>query len=81
MPDPDGGRLQRGFTKQMGQVKTGLLTALVMAQQNLKRLLAWAHQTGFTADPVVTMDVTDRGFVELDEIDDLVSGVSPPRAA
>lgn len=73
-----GGRLQRGWTHQVGIVKTTFLLAIAVSVQNLNILTAWAHRTGDTRDPLTQMDVTVHGFVELAADGSPVEANAPP---
>lgn len=75
------GRLTRGWTHQVGLAKTTLLLAIAVAATNLRMLLVWAKRTGDTRDPLVTMNVANHGFVELDEHGTLPDATGPPIAA
>lgn len=78
---PEGVGARRGFTRVVGRVKTGLLLALVVTQQNLTMLLKWAADTGDTRDPLTQVDITTYGFVELDADGTPIHGAGPPAAA
>lgn len=60
-----GGRIRRGWTHQVGLVKTGLLLAIVIAAHNLEHLTLWATRVGDTSDPLTHMNVRVGEFVEL----------------
>lgn len=75
----DGGGVQRGWTRQHGLVKTTLLLAIAVAASNLRILLSWARRTRDTRDPLTTMDVASRGFVELDDAGQPPTATGPPR--
>lgn len=72
------GNIRRGWTHQVGLVKTSLLLAIAVAAQNLKRLIAWCRRTGEQRDSVATKNITDHGFVELDANGDLIGNLPPP---
>ena len=75
---PTGGGIQRGWTRQHGLVKTTLLLAIAVAASNLRILLSWARRTRDTRDPLTTMDVASRGFVELDDDGHPLAATGPP---
>jgi len=77
----DGGGVRRGWTHQVGLVKTAFALAVYIAAQNLRRLLDWAARTGDTRDPLTGIDVTNHGFVELDAHGRPLAGIPPPDAA
>ena len=77
----DGGGVRRGWTHQVGLTKTAFALAVYIAAQNLRRLLDWAARTGDTRDPLTRIDVTDHGFIELDEHGRPLSGAPPPEVA
>ncbi|WP_395659984.1 hypothetical protein [Nocardioides sp.] len=74
------GGVRRGWTYQVGLVKTTLLLGIAVAATNINQLLTWARRTGNTRDPLTTLDVTDHGFVELAPGAD-TGGTDPPVAA
>lgn len=78
MKSVKGGNLRRGWTHQVGIVKTSFLLAVAVAASNLASLLRWAKRTGDTRDPLVLLDVTEFGFVELDEHGRPMTGTDPP---
>ncbi len=61
------GGVQRGWTHQVGLVRTSLLLAIAVAATNLRQLLTGAKDTGDTRDELTQMDVTDYGFAEYDK--------------
>lgn len=77
----DGGGVRRGWTHQVGLVKTAFALAVYIAAQNLRRLLDWAARHGDTRDPLTLVDITDHGFVELDADGRPLAGIPPPDAA
>ena len=68
----DGGGVKRGWTRQVGLVKTSFLLAIYVAAQNLKMLLKWAARNGDNRDPLVEYDVTNYGFAEYDAEGNLI---------
>lgn len=80
-----GSNIQRGWTRQVGRVKTGMLLAIATAAYNLRTLIRWAKRTGNTADPLTQMDDRVGRFVELPLPDldgpDAPPGTDPPKAA
>lgn len=77
-----GGRIRRGWTHQIGIVKTGMLLAIVIAAHNLDQLINWSARTGDTTDPLTTMDVTVGEFLELPlTLPPNDRGTAPPTAA
>lgn len=77
----DGGGLKRGWTRQVGLVKTSFLLAIYVAAQNLKMLLLWAARNSDERDPLIAIDVTNHGFVEYDSDGNLIGHdpEPPPR--
>lgn len=72
------GGLRRGWTHQVGLVKTSILLAIAVAAKNLSRLIAWSRQTAYERDPIAQMDVAGHGFVEVDEHGAIVGDLPPP---
>ncbi|WP_311210062.1 MULTISPECIES: transposase [unclassified Aeromicrobium] len=68
----------RGWTRQVGLVKTAFNGILVVAAYNLTTLLRWAKVCGDTRDPLTLIDLTDHGFEELDVSGNVIGGVPPP---
>lgn len=81
LKSPKTSGVKRGWTHQVGLVKTTCALTIAVAATNLRQLLTWATDTGDTRDPLTRIDVTDHGFVELDAAGNLAGGVSPPAAA
>lgn len=71
----------RGWTQQVGLVKTFILLAVRIAVMNIRNLARWAVRTGNTADPLTTVDLADYGHQELDPQGNVAGGISPPPAA
>lgn len=74
------GGVRRGWTHQVGLVKTTFLLAIAVAATNLRQLLTWAARTGDTRDPITAMDTRGHGFIELDEHGNLPAAIGPPAA-
>lgn len=74
----DGGGVKRGWTRQVGLVKTSFLLAVYVAAQNLTMLLKWAARNRDERDPLVLIDVTNHGFVELDSDGNLIGHALEP---
>ncbi len=74
----DGGGVKRGWTRQVGLVKTSFLLAVYVAAQNLTMLLKWAARNRDERDPLVLIDVTNHGFVELDGDGNLIGHAPEP---
>lgn len=72
------GALDRGWTLQVGLVRTSLLLAVAVAASNLRQLLAWARTTANTSDELTQIDVTAYGFEEYDQHGNLVGVPEPP---
>lgn len=72
------GAVRRGWTHQVGLVRTSLLLALGVAANNLTQLLLWAKSTGDTHDEITQMDVTCYGFADYDENGNLPDAGAPP---
>ncbi|MGE9781899.1 hypothetical protein [Janibacter sp. G368] len=83
MKSADGdGSVRRGWTRQVGRVKTGMLLAIAIAAHNLQQLTHWAARHGDTTDPLTTMDTTVGEFVELPTPPAPTDpGTAPPTAA
>lgn len=77
----DTGGIRRGWTHQVGLVRTGLLLAIGVAATNLRQLLAWAKETGDSRDELVEHDITTYGFAEYDAEGNLPDAHGPPPAA
>jgi hypothetical protein len=75
------GGVRRGWTHQVGLVKTTLLLGIAVAATNINRLLAWAKRNNDTRDPLTILDVTDHGFVQLTAEGADTGGTDPPLAA
>lgn len=80
LKSPKVGGVRRGWTHQVGLVKTTFLLAIAVAATNLRQLLSWAARTKDTRDPLTQMDVRGHGFVELDEHGNLPAAIGPPAA-
>lgn len=78
LKSPKSGNIRRGWTHQVGLVKTSLLLAIAVAATNLQLLIAWAKRTGNTADPLTQMNTEGHGWVELDEHGRPMAGAGPP---
>lgn len=78
-----GASIARGWTRQVGRVKTGMLLAIAVAAANLSTLLEWARNRNDTSDPLTTMDTTPGRFVELDRETGAETpfGTDPPQVA
>jgi hypothetical protein len=81
LKSPKTGGVKRGWTHQVGIVKTTCALTIAVAATNLRQLLIWAANTGDTRDPLTRIDVTDHGFVELDASGNIAGDTSPPAAA
>jgi hypothetical protein len=81
LKSPKTGGVKRGWTHQVGIVKTTCALTIAVAATNLRQLLIWAANTGDTRDPLTRIDVTDHGFVELDASGNITGDTSPPAAA
>jgi hypothetical protein len=77
LKSPKGGNVRRGWTHQVGLVKTTLLLAIAVAATNLQQLTSWARSNGDTRDPLTTVDLASPGFIELEPD----GGNSPPTPA
>jgi hypothetical protein len=76
----DRGCIKRGWTRQVGRVKTTLLLAIAVAATNLNQLIDWCLKTGYEHEPLAKTDTTDHGFVELDKDGNLADKWAPPRS-
>jgi len=72
------GNIKRGWTRQVGLVKTSFLLAIAAMSVNLTQLLLWAKRNDWTGDPLVVMDVTSHGHADLDEHGQPIGNLPPP---
>lgn len=70
----------RGWTHQVGLVKTTWLLALAVATANLHLLLKWAADNGDTRDPLTGYDTSGHGFLEVGADGEILDDTGPPDA-
>ena len=75
------GNVKRGWTRQVGIIKTTLLLAVAPAASNLRQLLIWSRTTGDVTDPLTLMEVGPVAFQETDPATGGVGNTGPPTAA
>ena len=75
------GNVKRGWTRQVGIIKTTLLLAVTVTASNLRQLLTWSRATGDVTDPLTLMEVGPVSFEEIDPATGGVGATSPPAAA
>ena len=75
------GNVKRGWTRQVGIIKTTLLLAVAPAASNLRQLLIWSRATGDVTDPLTLMEVGPVAFQETDPATGGVGNTGPPTAA
>jgi len=75
------GNVKRGWTRQVGIIKTTLLLAVAVTASNLRQLLTWSRATGDVTDPLTLMEVGPASFEEIDLATGGVGATSPPAAA
>jgi hypothetical protein len=75
------GNVKRGWTQQVGLIKTTLLLAIAVTASNLRQLLTWSRATGDVTDPLTLMEVGPAAFEEIDPATCGVGATSPPAAA
>jgi hypothetical protein len=75
------GNVKRGWTRQVGIIKTTLLLAVAVTASNLRQLLTWSRATGDVTDPLTAMEVGPAAFEEIDLATGGVGATSPPAAA
>lgn len=61
----NGGGVKRGWTGLTGLIRTALMLAIQVSACNLRTLRRWAHRTGDNTDPLVRVDLTEHGVLEL----------------
>lgn len=75
----------RGWSQQVGLVKTFLSLAVRVTVMNIHYLDRWAEKTGFTGEPLTSVDISDRDHEEVDDDGNVdlgdVDGPSTPQAA
>lgn len=71
----------RGWTRQVGLVNNFLLLAIRIAVMNMRLLIRWARQTGYTAEPLALIDTKDYGRREVAPPTGTNSDTAPPMAA
>ena len=71
------GGVKRGWTQQVGLVKTTFLLALAVASTNLRQVLTWAQACDHTTDPLTQMPVPVVEFEEVQPASD-ADTASPP---
>ena len=75
------GNIKRGWTRQVGIIKTTLLLAVAVTASNLRQLLIWSRATGDVTDPLTLMEVGPAPFEEIDPHAGGVGNTGPPAAA
>jgi hypothetical protein len=75
------GNVKRGWTQQVGIIKTTLLLAVAVTASNLRQLLTWSRATGDVTDPLTLMEVGPAAFEEIDPATGGVGNTGPPLAA
>ena len=75
------GNVKRGWTRQVGIIKTTLLLAVAVTASNLRQLLTWSRETGDVTDPLTLMEVGPVSFEEIDPATGGVGNTGPPAAA
>ena len=75
------GNIKRGWTRQVGIIRTTLLLAVAPAASNLRQLLTWSRATGDVTDPLILMEVGPVSFKEIDPATGGVGNTGPPLAA
>jgi len=75
------GNVKRGWTHQVGLIKTTLLLAVAVTASNLRQLLTWSRATGDVTDPLTLMEAGPASFEEIDLAGGGVGATSPPTAA
>jgi hypothetical protein len=75
------GNVKRGWTHQVGLIKTTLLLAVAVTACNLRQLLTWSRATGDVTDPLTLMEAGPASFEEIDPATGGVGATSPPTAA
>lgn len=78
LKSPKHGGVKRGWTQQVGIVKTTLLLAIAVVSTNLHQVLLWAKATGNTDDPLTQMHVPDVAFEEVEPAEGAGGANSPP---
>ncbi len=78
LKSPKHGGVKRGWTQQVGIVKTTLLLAIAVASTNLHQLLLWSRETGNTCDPLTRMSVPEAAFEEIGPAEGAGGAASPP---
>ena len=73
--------VKRGWTRQVGIIKTTLLLAVAVTASNLRQLLTWSRATGDVTDPLTLMEVGPVSFEEIDPATGGVGATSPPATA
>ena len=73
--------VKRGWTRQVGIIKTTLLLAVTVTASNLRQLLTWSRATGDVTNPLTLMEVGPTAFEEIDLATGGVGATSPPAAA
>jgi hypothetical protein len=73
--------VKRGWTRQVGIIKTTLLLAVAVTASNLRQLLTWSRETGDVTDPLTLMEVGPVSFEEIDPATGGVGNTGPPAAA
>jgi hypothetical protein len=74
------GNVKRGWTQQVGIIKTTLLLAVAVTASNLRQLLTWSRATGDVTDPLTLMEVRPSAFEEIDPATGGVRATSPAAA-
>jgi hypothetical protein len=75
------GNVKRGWTRQVGIIKTTLLLAVAVTASNLRQLLTWSRETGDVTDPLTLMEVGPVSFEEIDPATGGAGNTGPPTAA
>jgi len=75
------GNVKRGWTRQVGIIKTTLLLAVAVTASNLRQLLTWSRATGDVTDQLTMMEVGPASFEEIDLTTGGVGATGPPTAA
>ena len=75
------GNVKRGWTQQVGIIKTTLLLAVAVTASNLRQLLTWSRSTGDVTDQLTLMEVGPASFEEIDPATRGVGNTGPPAAA
>lgn len=73
--------VKRGWTQQVGLVKTTILLAIAVTASNLRQLQTWAKTTGDVTDPLTQMEVGPTAFEEIDPATGGVGNTGPPTTA